>query len=211
MKAESKALFDSILEGRKDDVPGQVQNALDEGIEPEVILNDSMIPAMAEVGRLFEGGGYFVPEMLISARAMQTGLNMLKPCLKASGVEPIGKVVIGTVEGDLHDIGKNLVIIMCEGAGFEVIDLGVDVKPEVFVESVQSIQPQIVALSALLTTTMPKLKVSIDALRDTGALSKAKVMVGGAPLTAAFAQQIGADGYAPNASKAAALARTFVA
>jgi len=211
MKAEFKALFDSILEGRKDDVPGQVQNALDGGIEPEVILNDSMIPAMAEVGRLFEKGGYFVPEMLISARAMQTGLGMLKPYLKASGVEPIGKVVIGTVEGDLHDIGKNLVIIMCEGAGFEVIDLGVDVKPEIFIESVQSVQPHIVALSALLTTTMPNVKVCIDAMRDAGVLRLVKVMVGGAPITAESAKQLGADGFAPDASQAATLARTYVA
>ena len=211
MKPELEALFESILEGRMADVTGQVQDALDAGIEPEVILNDSMILAMTEVGRLFEGGGYFVPEMLISARAMQAGLGMLKPYLKASGVEPIGKVVIGTVEGDLHDIGKNLVTMMFEGAGFEVNDLGVNVKPEVFIESVQTVQPQIVALSALLTTTAPKMKVSIDAMRDAGVLTNVKVMVGGAPVTAAFAQQIGADGYAPDASQAAALARTFVA
>jgi 5-methyltetrahydrofolate--homocysteine methyltransferase len=211
MKPELEALFDSILEGRKEDVPGQVQDALDTGIEPEVILNDSMIAAMTEVGRLFEGGGYFVPEMLISARAMQTGLSILKPRLKASGVEPVGKVVIGTVEGDLHDIGKNLVSIMFEGAGFEVTDLGVDVKPEVFIESVQRIQPQIVALSALLTTTMPNMKLSIDAMRDAGILRQVKVMVGGAPITTEFAQQLGADGFAPDASRAAALARTFVA
>jgi len=210
MKPELKDLFESILNGQMGDVSRQVQYALDAGIEPEEILNDSMVPAMTEVGLLFEDGVCFVPEMMISARAMQAGLGILKPYLKESGVKPIGKVVIGTVEGDLHDIGKNLVTMMFEGAGFKVNDLGVDVKPEVFIESIQTVQPQIVALSALLTTTTPKMKVSIDAMRDAGVLSNLKVMVGGAPVTAEFAQQIGADGYAPNASQAASLARSFI-
>lgn len=211
MKTELEPIYESILEGDMRETPVQVQAAIDAAISPEEILKEGMISAMAEVGRLFEEGDYFVPEMLISARAMQAGLAVLKPHLVASGVEPIGKVAIGTVQGDMHDIGKNLVMMMMEGAGFEVIDLGVDVKPESFIEAVKSNGAQIVAMSALLTTTMPKMKVTIDALREAGALSGVKVMVGGAPVTADYASQIGADGYAPDASQAASLARSFVA
>ncbi len=170
MKTELEPIYESILEGDMRETPVQVQAAIDAAIPPEEILNEGMISAMAEVGRLFEEGDYFVPEMLISARAMQAGLAVLKPHLVASGVEPIGKVAIGTVQGDMHDIGKNLVMMMMEGAGFEVIDLGVDVKPESFIEAVKRNGAQIVAMSALLTTTMPKMKVTIDALREAGAL-----------------------------------------
>lgn len=210
MQIELETLYESILDGDMSQTPLNVQAALDAGIPAGEILNVGMIPAMKEVGDLFEDGEFFVPEMLVSARAMQAGLAVLKPHLVASGIDPIGKVVIGTVQGDMHDIGKNLVTMMMEGAGFEVIDLGVDVKPQTFIESVQANTPQVVAMSALLTTTMPKMKMTIDAMRDAGVLSTVKVMVGGAPVTAEFAQQIGADGFAPDASQAATLAKSFL-
>jgi 5-methyltetrahydrofolate--homocysteine methyltransferase len=191
--------------------PGNVQTALDAGLAPDVILNEGMISAMSEVGQLFEEGEYFVPEMLISARAMQAGLSVLKPHLVASGVEPLGTVIVGTVQGDMHDIGKNLVTMMLEGAGFEVIDLGVDVKPERFIQAIQENKPQVVAMSALLTTTMPKMAVTIDAIREAGILDSVKIMVGGAPVTPEFAEKIGANGYAADASQAATLAKSFLA
>jgi len=162
------------------------------------------------VGRLFEEGEYFVPEMLVSARAMQACLVVLKPSLVETGVEPIGTVVIGTVQGDLHDIGKNLVAMMLEGVGFAVVDLGVNVKEDKFITAVQEHNPQIVAMSALLTTTMPKMGTTIAALRDSGIDEKIKIMVGGAPVTAAYAESIDADGYAVDASQAASLAKSFL-
>jgi 5-methyltetrahydrofolate--homocysteine methyltransferase len=165
---------------------------------------------MTEVGRLFEEGDYFVPEMLISARAMQAGLGVLKPHLVESGVEPIGKVVIGTVQGDMHDIGKNLVAMMMEGAGFEIIDLGVDVSPDAFIEAIQANDAGVIAMSALLTTTMPKMKVTIDAINEAGIRDNVRIMIGGAPVTADYAEQVGADGYAPDASQAASKVKTFV-
>ena len=210
MQNELETLYESILYGDLRQTPMNVQAAVDAGIPAGKILNDGMIAAMKEVGELFEEGEFFVPEMLVSARAMQAGLTILKPHLVASGVDPIGKVVIGTVQGDMHDIGKNLVMMMMEGAGFEVIDLGVDVKPQTFIESVQANAPQVVAMSALLTTTMPQMKVTIDALRDAALLDSIKVMVGGAPVTAEFAEKIGADGFAADASQAASLAKSFI-
>ena len=210
LKTVFEPLYEAILEGDMSETPHKVQAAIDAGIPPEEILKEGMISAMTEVGRLFEEGDYFVPEMLISARAMQAGLGVLKPQLVASGVKPIGKIVIGTVQGDMHDIGKNLVMMMLEGAGFEVIDLGVDVKPESFVESVKANDPQVVAMSALLTTTMPRMEATIDVMREAGVLGMVKVMVGGAPVTADYASQIGADGYAPDASQAATLAKSFM-
>ena len=211
MSTELDNLYECILDGEMGEAPANVQAALDAGIAPDVILNEGMIAAMAEVGQLFEEGEFFVPEMLIAARAMQAGLVVLKPHLVASGVEPLGTVVVGTVQGDMHDIGKNLVTMMLEGAGFEVIDLGVDVKPETFIESIRENKPQVVAMSALLTTTMPKMGVTIDAMREAGVLETVKVMVGGAPVTAEFAEKIGANGYAQDASQAANLAKTFLA
>lgn len=208
---ELDELFEGILDGDMGATPSNVQTALDAGIAPNVVLNDGMIAAMSEVGQLFEEGEYFVPEMLISARAMQAGLAVLKPHLVASGVDPLGTVIVGTVQGDMHDIGKNLVTMMLEGAGFEVVDLGVDVKPERFIQAVQENKPQVVAMSALLTTTMPKMQVTIDAMRDAGVLGSVKVMVGGAPVTAEFAEKIGANGYATDASQAATLAKSFLA
>ena len=205
-----KAIYDSILEGDMEIAPRNVQAALDAGTKPEVILNQGMIAAMSDVGQLFEKGEYFVPEMLISARAMKASLTVLKPHLVERGVEPVGTVVIGTVQGDLHDIGKNLVAIMMEGVGFEVMDLGVNVKAERYVAAVQEHKVQIVALSALLTTTMPQMKTTIEALKAAGIDEGIKIMVGGAPVTAAYAELIGADGYAADASRAAMLAKSLV-
>lgn len=200
-----------ILDGNAPLVKQKVQAAIDASIPPATIMNDGMVAAMAEVGRLFEEGEYFVPEMLIAARAMKEGLALLRPLLKAADVKPAGRVVACTVRGDLHDIGKNLVCMMLEGAGFEIVDLGVDVAPEKIVETVQSGGIDIVALSALLTTTMPHMADVINQLNAAGLRERVKVMVGGAPVTDAFARQIGADGFAPDASQAANLAKTLVA
>jgi 5-methyltetrahydrofolate--homocysteine methyltransferase len=188
-----------------------VQEALDSGIDPRVILHEGMIAAMAEVGRLFEAGEYYVPEMLIAARAMKAGLAVIKPRLALANVKATGRVAIGTVQGDLHDIGKNLVGMMLEGAGFEILDLGTDVPPSRFVEAVQAGGVDLVALSALLTTTMPSMKATLEALKLAGLGDKARVMIGGAPITDEYARQIGADGYAPDASRAVELAKTLMA
>ncbi|MCX7677393.1 MAG: corrinoid protein, partial [Alteraurantiacibacter sp.] len=188
-----------------------VAAALQAGIAAETILQRGLIDAMGEVGRLFEANEYFVPEMLVAARAMQSGLALLKPHLVDSGAVSAGRVVIGTVKGDLHDIGKNLVAMMLEGAGFEVIDLGTDVAPEKFVRAVQEHRPHIVGMSALLTTTMPSMASTIKALQEAGLRDHVKVMIGGAPVTDAFARQIGADGYSPDASSATRLAKSLVA
>ncbi len=205
-----KKIYSGVLEGQHKQVVVDVQAALDAGINPVTVLNEGMIAAMAEVGRLFEVGEYYVPEMLISARAMQSGLAILKPLLKEADVKPAGKVIIGTVKGDLHDIGKNLVSMMLEGAGFEIKDMGTDVSPEKFVEEVKGGGVDVVALSALLTTTMPNMKATIDALKAAGLRDKVKVMIGGAPVTDSYAQQIGADGYSPDASRAVNLAKSLV-
>jgi 5-methyltetrahydrofolate--homocysteine methyltransferase len=204
------SIYQAILEGDQAAARAAVQRALEENLEAETILKQAMMPAMQEVGRLFEEGEYFVPEMLVAARAMQTGLSLLKPKLVQADVAPAGKVVAGTVKGDLHDIGKNLVCMMLEGAAFEIIDLGTDVPPERFVEAVQTSGAQLLALSALLTTTMPNMKQTIEALQRAGLRQQVKVMVGGAPVTETFARQIGADGYAPDASRAVALAKSLM-
>jgi len=205
-----KKIYNGVLEGQHKQVAADVQAALDGGINPVLILNEGMIAAMAEVGRLFEVGEYYVPEMLISARAMKTGLAVLKPLLKEADVKPAGRVIIGTVKGDLHDIGKNLVAMMLEGAGFEIKDMGTDVSPEKYVEEVKGGGVDIVALSALLTTTMPNMKATIDALKAAGVREQVKVIIGGAPVTDSYAQQIGADGYSPDASRAVNLAKSLV-
>lgn len=210
MESILQAIYDAVLEGEKELVQEHVQTALEMDVRPDAILHHGMIPAMSEVGRLFEEGEYFVPEMLISARAMQGGLDILKPLLVQSGVEPTGKVVLGTVKGDLHDIGKNLVAMMLEGSGFEVQDLGVDVPPEKFIAAAQN-GVHIVGLSALLTTTMPQMQVTIQAFEEAGLRSKLKIIVGGAPVTEEFARQIGADGYAEDAGRAASLAKKLIA
>ncbi|GAP11897.1 predicted cobalamin binding protein [Bellilinea caldifistulae] len=210
MEALLSPIYQAILEGNQSAAREAVQRALEASLEAEVILKQAMMPAMQEVGRLFEEGEYFVPEMLVAARAMQAGMNLLKPRLVQAEVTSSGKVVAGTVKGDLHDIGKNLVCMMLEGAAFEIIDLGTDVPPEKFVEAVESSGAQLVALSALLTTTMPHMKQTIEALQQAGLRQQVKVMVGGAPVTETFARQIGADGYAPDASRAVALAKSLV-
>jgi len=211
MNAAIQELYESILNGDNKGAPVHVQAALDSAVDPAEILNDGMIAAMAKVGQLFEEGEYFVPEMLISARAMQAGLAVLKPRLMESNIQSAGKVVAGTVKGDLHDIGKNLVCMMLEGAGFEIQDLGTDVSPDMFVNAVKAGGVDIVALSALLTTTMPNMKLTIEALENAGVRGQIKVIVGGAPVTETYASSIGADGYAPDASRAAALAKKLVA
>jgi 5-methyltetrahydrofolate--homocysteine methyltransferase len=203
-------LYDAIMNGDATSTPDLVSQALKEGLAAPKILNEGMIAAMNQVGKLFEEGEFFVPEMLIAARAMQAGLAVLKPHLAQAEVKAAGRVVAGTVKGDLHDIGKNLVCMLLEGAGFEIIDLGTDVAPEKFVQVVQEGRADIVALSALLTTTMPNMKVTIEALKGAGVRDKAKVIIGGAPVTQAYADQIGADGYAPDASRAVALAKSLV-
>jgi 5-methyltetrahydrofolate--homocysteine methyltransferase len=210
MNENLSKLYDVILNGNVQESPDCVQAALDDDLEPERILNESMIAAMQEVGQLYEKGEYFVPEMLVSARAMQLGLDVLRPHLVSSGVEPVGKVAIGTIRGDLHDIGKNLVSMMLEGAGFEIIDLGTNVPPERFVAAVQNDGVDIVGLSALLTTTMPKMRLIIKAIEEAGIRGKVKIIVGGAPLTDEFAKEIGADGYAPDASQATKLALSLL-
>lgn len=201
----------SILDGDLDECRSSIQQAIDGGMSADSILKQGLIPAMTEVGRLFEEGEYFVPEMLIAARAMQGGLELLKPLLVEEDVQPLGKVVIGTVKGDLHDIGKNLVSMMMEGAGFEIVDLGTDVSPEAFVEAVRANDANIVAMSALLTTTMTNMRNVIQALKTAGIREKVKIMIGGAPVTEAFAKTIEADGYAADASQAAKLAQSYVA
>jgi 5-methyltetrahydrofolate--homocysteine methyltransferase len=210
MGSELETIYTAVLEGDAPGAKAGVNAALAAGISPEAILKDGLIAAMGEVGRLFEENEYFVPEMLVAARAMQGGLALLKPHLAAGGVVSAGKAVVGTVKGDLHDIGKNLVAMMLEGAGFEVIDLGTDVTPEKFVKAVIDHKPHVIGMSALLTTTMPGMGVTIKALQEAGLREHVKVMIGGAPVTDAFAKQIGADGYSPDASSAVRLAKSLV-
>jgi len=207
--ADLNELHKAILEGDAGLAKSVTEEALKEGTDPKEMLDKYMIPAMGEVGQLFECNEYFVPELLISARAMKASLEILKPLLAESGAEPVGRVAIGTVSGDLHDIGKNLVAAMLEGGGFEIIDLGVNVKPEEFVEAVREKGASIVALSALLTTTMPSMKTTIDALKDAGVRERVKVVIGGAPITNQYAEEIGADGYSDNASGAVTLAKSL--
>lgn len=203
-------IYEGILNGENATIPEKLKSALDAGYSPAEILNDGMISAMAEVGRRFEIGEYYVPEMLISARSMQAGMVLLKPYLAQTDIKPAGRIAIGTVKGDLHDLGKNLVAMMLEGAGFEVKDLGTDVDPKKYVNSVKVDGVNIVALSALLTTTMPMMKNVVEALKEAGLREKVKVMIGGAPVTESYAKQIGADGYATDASRAVSLAKSLM-
>ena len=178
------------------------QKALSEGFSPQEILNEGMIKGMNEVGVKFKANEIYVPEVLIAARAMKAGMEILKPKLAETGVEPVGKMIIGTVKGDLHDIGKNLVAMMMEGAGFEVIDLGIDVPAEKFIQAIEEYQPQLVGMSALLTTTMIQIRENIKASQEASIRDQVKVMIGGAPVTQKFADEVGADGYAPDAASA---------
>jgi len=205
--ADLAKLRDAIIDGDAKSAKAVTEAAIAEGMDPQTLLSEIMIPAMDVVGSRFECGEYFVPELLIAARAMKGCLELLRPLLAKNGAKSAGKVAIGTVKGDLHDIGKNLVAAMLEGGGFEIIDLGVDVAPEKFVAAVQEKGATIVCLSALLTTTMPAMKDTIAALKATGLRERCKVMIGGAPITDAYAKEIGADGYSDNASSAVALAR----
>jgi 5-methyltetrahydrofolate--homocysteine methyltransferase len=204
-----KIIYQNVIDGDVKGVESGIQAALAEGIGASVLLNQALIAAMDEVGRRFEEGDLFVPEMLVSARAMQAGLQYLKPHLLQADIKSSGKIAIGTVKGDLHDIGKNLVGMMLEGAGFEVVDLGVDVAPEAFVKAVQD-GAQLIGMSALLTTTMGSMAVTIEALKAAGVREKVKVMIGGAPVTEDYAKQIGADGFATDASSATHMARQLV-
>ena len=203
-------LTKAVIEGEMSVTPELTQQGLDEGLGPEQLLNEGLMPGMEHVGQEFKAGNMFVPEVLRSARSMQAAMDILRPLLAASDVRMMGKLVIGTVKGDLHDIGKNLVAMMCEGAGFEVEDLGRDVDPARFVEAVKAHEPDVVGMSALLTTTMRSMEHTIKALEEAGLRDRVKVMVGGAPVTREFADQIGADAYAPNAASAAELAKSLV-
>lgn len=204
------SLSTAIIEGKKDDIDNLTAQAIDAGFSPQEVLDNGLMPGMDYVGVEFRAGNMFVPEVLRSARAMQTSMDRLRPLLVASGAKLIGRVLLGTVKGDMHDIGKNLVAMMCEGAGFEVKDLGKNVTPEIFVQEVKEFEPQVVGMSALLTTTMRTMEHTIKALEEAGLRDQVRVMIGGAPVTQSFADQIGADGYASNAASAADLARRFV-
>ena len=199
----------AVIDGNAKATVAKVEEGLAAGLDANRILNDALISGMQEVGRLFEEGEYFVPEMLIAARAMTAALKILRPLLAAQGVRALGKIAIGTVQGDLHDIGKSLVIMMLEGAGFEVVDLGIDVPAERFIEAARG-GAQIVAMSALLTTTMTNMKTVIDALKAENVRDQVRVLIGGAPITQSYADEIGADGYAPDATSAVRVAQQLL-
>lgn len=204
-----KVIYQAVIDGDAAEVEAGVNAALAEGVGPEEILNNALVAPMGEVGQRFEEGDLFVPEMLIAARAMQAGLKILKPHLAKADVKAAGKVAIGTVKGDLHDIGKNLVAMMLEGAGFEVLDLGVDVTPEAFVKAARE-GAQLIGMSALLTTTMSNMEVTIQALKAADLRDKVKVFIGGAPVTEEYANKIGADGFASDASSATRMAHKLI-
>jgi corrinoid protein of di/trimethylamine methyltransferase len=208
--ADLKKLYNAVLNGDLKTAVAATQEALAAGADPLELVSGQMVPAMSEVGRRYECEEYFVPELLLAARAMKGSLELIRPLLSARGVEPAGRVVIGTVKGDLHDIGKNLVASLLEGGGFEVVDLGADVAPEKFVQAVKDRGANIVCLSALLTVTMPGMKTTMEALKIAGVRDRIKVLIGGAPVTQQYADEIGADGYGENASVAVNLARRLV-
>ncbi len=204
-------LYDAILDGDDQLALQIIMEAIDAAVDPLALIHKWMIPSMDEVGRRFEAQEFYIPEIMLAAHAMKTAMEPLRPLLAARGAEPAGRVVIGTIKGDLHDIGKNLVVSMLEGAGFEVIDLGTDVSSEKFIEAVQTRKPHIVALSTLLTVTMPEMKKTIEALARADVRTHVKVLVGGAPITREYSEEIGADGYGENASEAVAAARSLMA
>ncbi|MGD0264548.1 MAG: corrinoid protein [Candidatus Methylomirabilota bacterium] len=208
--ADYEALRQAVITGKVAQAKGHIQAALGRGEKAQAILDEGLIPAMDVVGQKFSRCEYYVPEMLIAARAMQAGIALIRPLLAEGGVKPRGKVVLGTVKGDLHDIGKNLVGLMLQGGGFEVVDLGNDVKPERFVEAVQKNQPDFVMMSALLTTTMLSMKETVDALQKAGLRQSVRVAVGGAPVTQRFCEEIGADFYAANATGAVTKAKELL-
>jgi 5-methyltetrahydrofolate--homocysteine methyltransferase len=204
-----KVLYQNVIDGQIAETEAGVRAALDSGVDPKEILDQALIAAIEEVGRLYEAGEFFIPEMLVAAHAMKGGMKILKPYLVRSEVKSICKVGLGTVKGDLHEIGKNLVAMMLEGSGYEVIDLGVDVAPETFVKAAQN-GIQIIGMSALLTTTMGNMQTTIEALKTAGLRDKVKVIIGGAPLSQEYANQIGADGYAADASSVSRLVRRLI-
>ena len=208
--ADLKAISQAVIDGRKKVVEQLVNEALAEGVPASEVLNDGLVVGMTELGELFKNGEVYVPEVLVAARAMKAGTAILKPLLQADNVQSLGTVAIGTVEGDLHDIGKNLVGMMLEGVGFTVMDLGENVSPDSFVNAVRE-GADIIGMSALLTTTMPMMATTIKALEDAGLRDKVKVMIGGAPVTQDYADQIGADGYSADAASAAELAKRLIA
>jgi len=208
--ADLSALAENLIAGKIDEVKKLTQEALDEGVPSSEILDDGLIKGMNVVGERFKNGEFFIPEVLLAAKVMHAGMEILKPELVSSGVKPIGKVILGTVKGDLHDIGKNLVAMMLEGAGFDVIDLGIDVPPEKFVEAVKEDEAGIVAMSALLTTTMTGMRTTLDALEEAGVRDEVKTLIGGAPVSADFATKIGADAYGEDAAEAVNLARALI-
>jgi 5-methyltetrahydrofolate--homocysteine methyltransferase len=207
--ADLKALADAIIKGDQNTAVEITKAALDEGISAKSVLNDGLMAGMEVVGGRFKRNEVYIPEVLICARAMKSAMEILEPELSRTGVEPTGKFLIGTVQGDLHDIGKNLVAMMLKGAGFDVVDIGIDITPDVFIERVKAEAPQLVGMSALLTTTMPALDKTLKAMRDAGIT--AKILIGGAPVTQGYADKIGADGYAPDAASAVDVAKSFVA
>ncbi len=198
-----------IIEGNFNDAPAKTEAALLEGLRAESILNEGLMPGMDYVGVEFKSGNMYIPEVLQSTKAMQSSMDIIRPLLAETGVEPAGKIIIGTVKGDLHDIGKNLVGMMCEGSGFEIIDLGKNIEPDAFVAAVEEHKPNILGMSALLTTTIGSMELAINALEEAGIRSTVKIMIGGAPVTQEFADKIGADGYASNAASAVDLAKRF--
>ena len=210
MSSMLQIIASKLYNGENEKIGELVQQALDQGIAVEKILNDALIVGMDRVSKTFKSGDLFLPEVLLSARAMYAGMDVLRPLLAENDISGAGKYVIGTMKGDLHDIGKNLVKMMLDGAGFETIDLGIDVQPETFVETVRKHQPKIIGMSALLTTTMVQMKRVIEALEEAGLRDSVKIMVGGAPITPAFAEQIGADAYAPDAGTAVDIARSLI-
>jgi len=203
-------LYEHVLDGEAPPTVELTKEALELGMDPLVLLFDALIPALEEVGRLFEIGEYFVPEMLISARAMQGAMDILKPLIAETDAQSLGTFVMGTVKGDIHDIGKNLCNIMLEGAGFEVIDLGVNVPPEKFIEAIQQHNPQAVGMSAFLTTTMPMFKINIEAIAQAGLRDQVKILVGGAPVTQEYCDEVGADGFAKDANATVRLTKQLL-
>jgi 5-methyltetrahydrofolate--homocysteine methyltransferase len=208
--ALDRNIYDAILNGNSKKAHEATEAALAAGAEPMALIQDSMVPAMDEVGKLFECEEYFVPELLLAGRAMKSAMEMLKPLLSAAGQKMAVRVIIGTVKGDLHDIGKNIVASMLEGNGFEVIDLGTDVAPEKFVNAVRESNPHVLCMSALLTVTMPAMKTTIDALESAGVRRQVKVLIGGAPVSSQYAREIGADGYSDNASGAVSMVKELL-
>ena len=208
--ADLESLYEAILKGKLDVAKVVTTEAIAENVDPQLIINEYMSRAMEDIGKRFEEGKAFVPELLMAARAMKGALDLLKPLMKGAASHRLGKVVIGTVKGDLHDIGKNLVASMLEGCGFEVINLGTDISSEKFITAIKENQAQILCLSALLTTTMNYMQEVIDALEKTGIRQEVKVMIGGAPVSESFARQIGADGYSDNANAAVTLAKSLL-